>query len=302
MEQLQENDAVRQFLKLLMENSPDKGKDYSMLLWQLDGMASQLDAALRELNEVKSQLAGMQEGRVKQSISHAAEAVGNRLYTAQKSLSDIKDRIVAGAKEAAAGFKRMGVSALDKAVSALGIKKALEAVQKDLGSSAADIKKCIEKIENAGHELRSVGGHIKNVGRVLMGKERQTVDGGKEGRFQAAVLAPLRTEKKILARLNNMTLAAIGNVERLEQAAGRGMEKMEHEREGTGRTGEPEKVEGPKKSADLEGQPDKEAGKESGKNKEKSSILRDLEEKKALVPACPAPSPDKARKLKEAAL
>ena len=30
--QLQENEAVRQFLQLLMENRPDKGQDYSMML------------------------------------------------------------------------------------------------------------------------------------------------------------------------------------------------------------------------------------------------------------------------------
>ena len=35
-EQLQENEAVKQFLQLLMENRPDKGQDYSMMLWQMD--------------------------------------------------------------------------------------------------------------------------------------------------------------------------------------------------------------------------------------------------------------------------
>ena len=46
--QLQENEAVRQFLQLLMENRPDKGQDYSMMLWQMDSMANQLNSALNE--------------------------------------------------------------------------------------------------------------------------------------------------------------------------------------------------------------------------------------------------------------
>ena len=52
--QLQENEAVRQFLQLLMENRPDKGQDYSMMLWQMDNMANQLNSALNELHDVRA--------------------------------------------------------------------------------------------------------------------------------------------------------------------------------------------------------------------------------------------------------
>ncbi len=34
--QLLENEAVRRFLQLLTEDSPGKGQDYSMILWQMD--------------------------------------------------------------------------------------------------------------------------------------------------------------------------------------------------------------------------------------------------------------------------
>ena len=54
--QLSENGAVQEFLKLLTENRPDKGQDFSVMLWQLEGMGRQLDAALHELQEVKTQL------------------------------------------------------------------------------------------------------------------------------------------------------------------------------------------------------------------------------------------------------
>lgn len=286
MEQVQENQAVQEFLKLLMENRPDKGQDYSMMLFQMDNMAGQLEAALNELQTVKQQLSEMQENPVKRFVSRVVNAVENKLYTMQERLSDMKEHIVEGAKQAVEGFKRTGISALDKAVSALGVRKALEATQKDLSQSISDIKKSIEKIETIGHELRSVGGHVKNVGRAVIGKEQQTVDGGREGRFQATVLAPMRTEKKILNQLNNMALAAISSVERLEQAAGRNKEQPEMQ--------EPELAE----DWDEEPEPEKPAAKE----KEKPSVLKDLQEKKAQTAARPAPAPDKERKPQEAAL
>lgn len=277
---VQEDQAVQEFLKLLMEHRPDKGQDYSMMLFQMDGMARQLEAALNELQVVKQQLAKTQESPAKNFISRAVNAVENRLHAMQERLSGMKDHIVENAKQAVAGFKQKGVEALDKAVSALHVKKGLETIQQDLSESISDVKQSIGRIETIGHELRSVGGHIKNVGRAVTGKEQQLVDGGTEGRFQAAILAPMRAEKKILSSLNNMALAAIGGVERLEQAAGRELEQPEET--------EPEEWDGePEQPAALE--------------EKKPSVLKDLQEKKAQV-ARPAPAPDKERKPQEAAL
>ena len=218
--QLLENESVQEFLKLLMKNRPEEGQDFSVLLWQIEGMGRQLDAALQELNEVKTQLAGMQETQEKRFVDRVTQTVEGKIHTIQERMAEMKKRIIEGAKKAVAGFKRVGVKALDKVVSALGIKKALEQTHKDLTESISDIKQSIGKIETIGQELRSVGGHIKNVGRVMTGKEQQKIDGGKEGHFQSAVLSPLRLQKNILTKFNNLTLSAIGSVERLEQAAG----------------------------------------------------------------------------------
>lgn len=276
---VQENQDVQAFLKLLMENRPDKGQDYSMMLFQMDNMAGQLEAALQELQVVKQQLAQVQESPTKNFITRAVNAVENRLHAMQERLSDMKDHIVENAKQAVADFKQKGVEVLDKAVAALGVKKGLEAMQEDLSASILDVKQSIGKIETIGHELRSVGGHIKNVGRAVTGKEQQFVDGGTEGRFQAAILVPMRAEKKILSSINNMALAAIGGVERLEQAAGR--EQAEEN--------EPE---------ELDAEPEKPVAREE----KKPSVLKDLQEKKAQAAAHPAPVPDKERKPQEAAL
>lgn len=282
---VQENQDVQEFLKLLMENRPNKGQDYSMMLFQMDNMAGQLETALNELQVVKQQLAEVRESPAKNFITRAVNAVENRLHAMQEHLSDIKGHIVESARQAVDGFKQAGVSALDKAVSALGIRKGLEAMQKDLSASIADMKKSIEKVETIGHELRSVGGHVKNVGRAVIGKEQQTVDGGTEGRFQAAILAPMRMEKKILGQLNNMALAAIGGVERLEQAAGREQEQAEPEELG-------------EEPLEVEPTPERPAAKEE----KKPSVLKDLQEMKAQAAARPAPAPDKERKPQEAAL
>lgn len=292
--QLMENDAVRQFYKLLMENCPEAGQDYSIMLWQMEHMAEQLQAAARELAQAREQLAQMQEITEKGFISRTIDATDNRIHAMQECIMGLKERIIAGAWDAVAGAKQAGVKALDKAVSAIGIKKTLETMQKSLSCSITEVKQSIEKVEAVGKELRSVGGHLKNAVRAAAGKEMVAVDGGTEGCFQAAVLTPLRTERNILNKLNNLTLAAIGSVERLEQAAGKGLPEVgaaavdtdvREEQKGTASIDEPEP------------QTDK-----AEETKEKTSVLKDLKEKKSLAAAHAAPAPDKGRKTQEAAL
>ncbi len=286
MENLQEKEAVKEFMKLLMENRPEMGQEYAAMLRQVDSMAGKLDAALNELQEVKNQLSRVQEKQAVWSASRVAGMVEGRLHMVHDRLSIMKFRIAEGAKEAAENFRHMGVAALDKAVSGIGLKRALEDVKIDLDSSAADMQKSIERIEAIGSELRSVGGHVKNIARAVAGKEQQTVDGGREGRFQAAVLAPMRREKAMLDRLCSMVSAAISSVERLEQAAGRGRrtEKAVQQENRTAETSGGKQAE----------------QKQAGSREEKPSVLKNLQEKKAEAAARPAP--DRGRRPQEAAL
>ena len=128
--QLMENEAVRQFYRMLVENNrPDAGHDYSILLWQMESMAEQLRAASQELAQAREQLAKMQESPEKGFVSRTIDAVDNRIHAMQEGIMGLKEQIITCAKEAAAGIKQAGVKALDKAVSAIGAKKTLEAIQ-----------------------------------------------------------------------------------------------------------------------------------------------------------------------------
>jgi len=219
---LEQNQKImEQFLKLLSENGrAGQSEDLSRLLFYMDAMNRQLNAVRQELQTVNVQLAQMpQEAPQKNAVQGMVNALQDKVQQAQEKLNGLREKIMQCAANAVESFKRAGVTALDKAVSAMGIHKTLEAVQQNISGSLDDTKKSIEKVETLGHELRSAGGHLKNAGRTAVGKDTRQVDGGQEGRFQSAVLAPMRTVQKLLTNMNNATLAAIGNVERLETAA-----------------------------------------------------------------------------------
>lgn len=310
------NDAVREYLRLLMEARPEAGREYAALLFQMDGMHRQLDAALKELAQVRKELAKMQECPEKGFLSHAMETAGKRLSAMRQGLLEMKERMVSGAREAVEGVKKSGIKALDKMVSAVGIRKGLEEMHGNLSGSIQDVKKSIEKVETVGRELRSVGGHMKNAGRAAMGREQQIVDGGTEGRFQAAILAPLRKEKSILDRINNLVLAAMGSVEHLEREAEKAREEKRGDRRETGKSGrekgadreEPDKpgrMERTDRDGSLQGEIARaDRAKEparAGNEPSKPSVLKDIQERKRENAARPASAPGRHPK-QEAAL
>lgn len=311
------NDAVREYLNLLMGARPEAGREYAALLFEMDGMHRRLDVALRELAQVRGELARMQEGPEKGFLAHAMEAVEKRLSVMRQGLLEMKEQLINGAKEAVEGVRKSGINALDKAVSAVGIKKGLEEMQQSLAGSIEDVRKSIEKLEMMGQELRSVGGHLKNAGRAALGREQQEVDGGMEGRFQAALLSPLRKERGILNWVNNLVLAAIGSVECLEREAEKTRESKqektgEPELSGNARTadkGEPDNP-GRAKGADRTGRLQGEAARPGGARETaregneppKPSVLKDIQERKRETAARPAPAPGRHLKAQEAAL
>ena len=268
MDPLQSQDAIQQFMKLLGENGRrGQAMDLSALMWYMDGMNRQYEAVLQELQEVRQQLAQVQEPSTKYVMQDAAAKLEHKAHQIKETLDNLWEKIAGCAASAVENFKEAGVTALDKAVSAIGAKNALESLQEKISSMIADTKQNIEKVESIGHELRSVGGHLKNAGRAMTGKDTQTVDGGQEGRFQSVVLAPMRATKSLLSSMNNATLAAIGGMESLELSA----------------------------EAAREARAERQAEK-------KPSIRQALAEKRAEAAAQPAPTPDKEHKPQEAAL
>ena len=272
---MEKDPSFQDFLKLLNENGrAGQGQDLSLMAWYLDGMERQFDAVLQELQAVKAELAQVTEQQApsKPLLARMVEGLEAKVEQARERLSAFRDRIMACVRDAADRFQDAGVSALDNAVAAMGVKNGLGRLQEGLQSSLASVKEALEKAENMGHELRSAGAHLKNAGRAMTGKEAQTVDGGQEGRFQSVVLAPMRGVQKLLSNINNNTLAAIGVVEDLEQSA-----DMARDR-----------------------QAERAAQKPGKRLERKPSVRQDLEEKKAQVAAHHAP--DKAAKAQEAAL
>ena len=273
---MERSPSFQEFLKLLNENGrAAQGQDLSLMAWYLDGMERQFDAVLQELRNVKEELAQVTERQVpaKSSLTKLVEALEAKVERARERLVSFRGKIMECAQDAVDRFKDAGVSALDNAVAAMGVKKGLEHLQEGLQNSLSGMAEALGKAEEMGTQLRRGFRDIANAGRVAANKELDADPKTEEGRFQSVILAPMRGVQKLLSNINNNTLAAIGVVEDLEQSADMARDRQEER-----------------------------AAQKPGKRLEKKpSIRQALQKNQAEIAAKSAPAPDKEKK-QEAAL
>ena len=268
---MEKSPTFQDFLKLLNENGRSlQAQDLSLMAWYLDGMERQFDAVLQELQKVKTELVQVteQQAPAKPFLTKMVETLEAKVEQAQERLASFRDKIMECAKDAVDRFKDAGVSALDNAVAAMGVKKGLEHLQEGLQNSLSGIKEALDKAEEMGTQLRRGFRDIANAGRVAANKELDKDPKIEEGRFQSVILAPMRGAQKLLSNINNNTLAAIGAVEDLEQ------------------------------SADMaRGRQEERAAEKPGKRlAKKPSIRQALQKNQAEIAAKSAPAPDKEKK------
>ena len=213
--------AFQELLKLLNENGrEDQARGLSLLAWYLDGMEHQLNSVLEELQSVKSELAQVTEQQsTKPFLVKMVETLEGKVEQARDRLVIFQNRIMECTKNAVDRFKDTGVSALDRAIAAMGVKKGLEHLEEGLKNSLVSLADTLAKAEEMGTQLRKGFRNIANAGRIAANKELDRDPKIEEGRFQSAILAPMRTVQRVLGDMRNSTLAAIGGLESLELSA-----------------------------------------------------------------------------------
>lgn len=272
MRLLSDHEAIMELLSLMKGNGRKlKAAELSYMISAIDNIDRQYSELLSMLQNISKELTEANEqcravGAVPPDLSvyQAAQKEAEQILS---KIAAAREKIVDWAETAVEDFKLIGVSALDTAMSALNVRNMLETLRKQARSSAWNILAATQRAETMGRETQSMGRHLKNFMRIIRGKETQTIDGGQEGRFQSALLAPIRTVRKMLPGASNAALISIGGAEHLSDSA-KTARKARAER----------------------------------KTAEKSSIRCDLEEKKAQAAVQSAPDTDKTRRPPEVML
>ena len=217
---LSENEHVKELLGILKDNGKD-ASGLNALLGHVNEMENFVKLAENRIADMKAQLDTMKEMQdhpIKTKLQKTIKALEAAVAQMKKQLSELKTSIVEGCKNAVTAFKEKGISALDKLMSFFHIKGALQAIKNSTVKSVDLCDKSVAQIESFSKEYHATGRHLKNMARVMVGKE--PIDAVKEsGKLAKAVSAPYRAQKACLLGIRKAVNAMITKLEKLEQSA-----------------------------------------------------------------------------------
>ena len=217
---LSENEHVKALLGILKHNGKD-ASGLNALLGHVSEMESFVKRAEDRIADMKAQLDTMKEMQdhpIKTKLQKAIKTLETAVAQVKAQLSELKTNIIEGCKNAVAAFKEKGIAALDKLMSFFHIKGGLQAIKNSTVKSVDQCDKAVAHIESFAKEYHATGRHLKNMARVMVGKE--PIDAAKEsGKLAKAVSAPYKAQKACLLGIRKAVNAMIVKIEKLEQSA-----------------------------------------------------------------------------------
>jgi len=215
---LAENQYVKELFSILQENGRDS-TGLAALLGHVSEMESFVKRAEDKIADMKSQLAEMKEVQnhpVKTALQNAIKTLEHKVAEVKERITELKHNIVEGCKNAVAAFKEKGAAALDKLASFFHVKDTLKAIDKSMEQSVRQCDKTIANINEFASQYHTAGRAIKNMGRMLIGKEK--IDAKKEnGLLAKSVAAPYKAQKAALTGIKKAAVKAIAAIDRMEE-------------------------------------------------------------------------------------
>ncbi len=217
---IEQNEYVQDLFALLNENGKDTS-GLTALINHINGMESFVKQAEEKISVMQAQIDTMkelQDHSLKAKLQNTVNNLTAAVADIKERLSDLKNNIISGCKNALTEFKEKGVTALDKVASFFHIKDGLQAIKNRTVKSAQNCDMAVSKVEAFSKQYHSAGLGLKNMGRLLTGKA--PVDAAKEaGKLSKAASAPFRAEKVCMLKINRQADKVLSSLDALEQKA-----------------------------------------------------------------------------------
>lgn len=190
----------------------EQKKEVQSLVSYIDNMESSLSEMMSEMRHLHSEIKSLQNKDIRSKCTQLAQKVEGKIGQVKKTVSLTKKKIVEGAENAVKVYKEKGKTALLQAISAMQIPAALFGIKQCFSNAANTMRQNAEKIDSVRAELHEVGGHIKNVGRVILGKPTKQMEA-------------LEEDKGIITKFRNLVISCGISFYRMEQITDRLLSK-----------------------------------------------------------------------------
>ena len=173
---LAEQPNIMALLQTLEDNRLNKEKqEVEALINCLDSMEEQYRKILGEMQGIREELGKMGESQIKIQLSDITGHAEQKVQEFGEQLKKMKENHVKSAKSVVEQCKGNGAAILKKVVSGMKIPQAISKLENALSKAQSSVEQQAIKAGTIRQELQSIGGHTKNVGKMLIGKETKEI-------------------------------------------------------------------------------------------------------------------------------
>ena len=188
---LREHPQIIELLSVLEQHSLSKQKEeVQALVGYIDGMEEKLSQMMDEMKAMRLEVEKLHNKGIRTQCAQLVGTAEEKIRQGKAMLSTARTNFVSAAGRMLGTFQEKGRAALRHAVQALRIPAVLSRMERGFSHASQAMEQCAGKLDVIRDELHQAGGHIKNAGLALAGKEPQE---SKELSADKGVLAKLRS-------------------------------------------------------------------------------------------------------------
>ena len=187
---LRDHPQIIDLISVLEQSGLQKQKEeVQALVGYIDGMEEKLSQMMDEMKEMRLEVGKLHDKGIRARCSQLADTVEGKVRQTKVMVSTAKENLISSAKQMVQTFREKGRSALCRAAQALHIPSVLSRMGRGFAHAGKGMEQCSVRLDAMREELHQAGGHIKNTGLALAGKEPQE---SKDLSADKGVLAKLR--------------------------------------------------------------------------------------------------------------
>ena len=147
------------------------------------------------------------------------------MQAAREQLHKAKTKLIQGVRQSIEAFKDKGLEGLKGTLDFLGLKGDLVALHNAVSGLAQSAAKNEERITQIGQEMRSAGGHLRNTGRLVLGKEAKEIKNDEVGLLTKTVAKPFQLSKNTFGLMQKQLAGTVKRIEGLEDKVKQNQQK-----------------------------------------------------------------------------
>ena len=169
---LREHPQIIELLSVLEQNSLSKQKEeVQALVGYIDGMEEKLSQMMDEMKAMRLEVEKLHDKGIRARCAQLVGTAEGKIRQGKTMLSTARTNFVSAAGRMLGTFQEKGRAALRHAVQALRIPAVLSRMERGFSHASQAMEQCAGKLDVIRDELHQAGGHMKNAGRALAGKE-----------------------------------------------------------------------------------------------------------------------------------